>query len=132
MSDAILAVQAAAILALEAHPVLSQTITGVFDGPPPRAPFPYISLNGGQSSDWSTKTQQGREVRLAVTIWDDGDDPVRLQQLMGHAEEAIDAMADDFAGWHTASRVFLRSLVTRNPAAPWGGLIEYRIRILAA
>jgi hypothetical protein len=131
MSDAVQAVQTAAVTALQTHPVLAQTLTGVFDGPPPRAAYPYISVADGLSSDWSTKTAKGREIRLTITIWDDGEEASRLHNLMGHAEEAIAAMARDVPGWRVASNVFVRSLIARDAAGPWAGLVEHRIRILS-
>ncbi len=130
MSDAVLAVQVAAVAALEAHPALAATLSGVFDGVPPRAAFPYISIAGGLSSDWSTKTEAGREVRLAITLWNDDQDASGLHSLMAHAEDALSAMARDLAGWRVASSVFVRSLVARDPAGPWSGLIEQRVRVL--
>lgn len=131
MSDAVIAVQTAAIAALEAHPSLSGALSGVYDGVPPLAAFPYISIADGLVSDSSTKTATGREVRLALTVWDDGEDATRLHQLMGHAEDAVAAMARDLPGWRVASNIFLRSLIARDPAGPWAGLVEYRIRLLA-
>jgi Protein of unknown function (DUF3168) len=131
MSDAVQAVQTTAVTALQTHPVLAQTLTGVFDGPPPRAAYPYISVADGLSSDWSTKTAKGREIRLTITIWDDGEEASRLHNLMGHAEEAIAAMARDLPGWRVASNVFVRSLIARDAAGPWAGLVEHRIRILS-
>lgn len=131
MSDAVIAVQTAAIAALEAHPSLSGALSGVYDGVPPLAAFPYISIADGLVTDWSTKTATGREVRLALTVWDDGEDATRLHQLMGHAEDAVAAMARDLPGWRVASNIFLRSLIARDPAGPWAGLVEYRIRLLA-
>jgi Protein of unknown function (DUF3168) len=131
MNDAVQAVQAAAIAALQTHPVLAQSLSGIYDGPPVRAAFPYISLAGSLSTDWSTKTAIGREIRLALTVWDDGEEATRLHNLMSHAEEAIAAMARDLPGWHVASNVFLRSLVARDAAGPWAGLVEHRVRVLA-
>ena len=131
MSDAVQAVQTAIIAALEAHPVLSAELTGVYDGPPPRAAYPYISVADGLATDWSTKTATGREIRLALTVWDDGEEASRLHILMGHAEDAVAAMARDLPGWRVASNVFLRSLVARDAAGPWAGLVEHRIRILS-
>ena len=131
MSDAVQAVQTAIIAALEAHPVLSAELTGVYDGPPPRAAYPYISVADGLATDWSTKTATGREIRLALTVWDDGEEASRLHILMGHAEDAVAAMARDLPGWRVASNVFLRSLVARDAAGPWAGLVEHRIRVLA-
>ncbi len=131
MTDAVIAVQVAAVAALQAQPALAAILSGVYDGPPPRAGFPYIAIGDGLVSDWSTKTATGREIRLAITVWDDGEEPARLHALMGHAEDAIAAMARDLPGWRVASNVFLRSLVARDPAGPWAGLIEHRVRVMA-
>jgi hypothetical protein len=130
MTDAVRVTQAAAVAALEAHPALAQSLSGVFDGPPVRAAYPYISVAEGLVSDWSTKTETGREIRLALTMWDDGEEPARLHNIMGHVEEAIAAMSEDLSGWRLASNIFLRSLIARDPAGPWAGLIEHRIRLL--
>ncbi len=130
MSDAALAVQKAAIVALDAHPALAATLTGVFDGVPERQPFPYISVTGGLVSDWSTKTEAGREVRLAITIWDDGAEATLLQILSGHSEDALSALPRDLPGWGVASNIFVRSFIARNPAGPWAGLVEHRVRVL--
>ncbi len=131
MSDALLAVQAAAVTALGAHPVLTAQLTGIYDGPPPRARFPYAAFGDALVSDWSVKDRPGREIRLALTIWDDGESAARLHELMGHGEDALAAIARDLDGWRVASNVFVRSLMARDPAGPWAGLVEQRIRVLA-
>jgi hypothetical protein len=131
MSDAVQALQAAAVAALSAHPVLAAQLTGIYDGPPPRAAFPYIAVTDGVTSDWGTKTKQGREIRLAFTVWDDGESATRLTNLMGHVDDALLAIPRDLPGWRIASLVFLRSMVLRDPAGPWAGLIEHRVRLLA-
>lgn len=132
MSDAVEVLQAALVAALETHPVLAEALTGIFDGPPPRAPFPYVSISDGLVGDWSTKTALGREVRIGLTVWDDGESATRLHQLIGHAEDAVAALPRDLSGWRVASCVFLRSFVSRNPAGTWAGVVDYRVRMLAA
>lgn len=131
MSDAVEVLQAALLTAVETHPVLAETLLGVFDGPPPRAGFPYVSINDGMSADWSTKTAVGREIRIGLTIWDDGEGATRLHQLIGHVDDAIAALPRDLPGWRIASCVFQRSFVTRNPVASWAGVVDYRIRMLS-
>lgn len=131
MSDAMQVLQAAAISVLEAHPVLGAELTGIFDGPPPRAAFPYVSIADGVIADWSTKTAQGREIRLALTVWDDGGEASGLSSLMGHVEAAVAAMPRDLPGWRIASLVFLRAIVVRDPVGAWAGLVEHRVRMLA-
>jgi Protein of unknown function (DUF3168) len=130
MSDAMQILQAAAVSVLEAHPVLATELAGIYDGPPPRATFPYVSIADAITSDWSTKTELGREIRLALTVWDNNEEASRLSSLITHVEDAIAAMPRDLPGWRIASLVFLRSMVLRDAAGPWAGLVEYRVRML--
>ena len=131
MNSAMHALQAAAASALAAHPVLADALTGIYDGPPPRAVFPYVAINDGIVSDWSTKTGVGREIRFAITVWDDGETATRLSNLMSHVEDAVLAIPRDLPDWRIASLVFVRSMVVRDPAGPWAGLVEHRVRLLA-
>lgn len=131
MSHPLPALHAAVVAALKAHAPLAG-LTGIYDGPPPRARFPYLVISDGLVGDWSTKTETGREVRLALTLWDDGEAAARLHTLMAEVETALSAFPAALDGWRVVSTVFLRSLVVRDPAGPWAGLIEHRIRILEA
>lgn len=125
------ALQTALVTALAAQPGLGEAVSGIFDGPPARPVFPYVAIGGWSSSDWSTKTARGREHRLAISIWDDGQSPARLRRLMTAAETAIEGI-DTIAGADLASLVFLRSRLIRDAGGPWAGIIEYRVRLLAA
>lgn len=131
MSDALESLQSALVTAIETHPVLAEALTGIFDGPPPRAAFPYVSIGNGMVADWGTKTAPGREIRVGLTVWDDGEAATRLHQLMGHVEDAVTAVPRDLGGWRVASCVFLRSFVARNPAGAWAGVVDYRFRLLS-
>lgn len=124
------AVQAALVAALQGHAALANLVSGVFDGPPARAAYPYVAIGEGATLDWSHKSGRGREHRLAITIWDDGESASGLHGLMGEAETAIEAMARDLAGHRIVSLVFLRSRILRDADGPWAGLIEYRARTL--
>lgn len=129
MSGAVETLQAAIVAQLAAHPGLAG-LTGIYDGPPPRAAFPYAVIADGLVSDWSTKTEMGREVRFAVTIWDDGEVAARLHALMAETESAVAGLPRNLGAWRIASLVFTRGLVARDPAGPWAGLVEHRIRLL--
>jgi hypothetical protein len=52
-------------------------------------------------------------------------------RIMARAEDAIAAIHVDLPGWRIASLVFLRSIVVRDAAGPWAGLVEHRVRMLA-
>ena len=130
MSAAVMAVQKAVVAAMKAHAPLAGAVSGVFDGPPAGACFPYVAMADSPCVDWSHKSGRGREIRLAVSIWDDGKRAARLHALMREAEAAIEGMAVALDGWRVVSLNFLRSRVVRDADGPWAGLVEYRVRVL--
>jgi hypothetical protein len=104
-------------------------LTGVFDGPPARATFPYAAIDASLESDWSHKSGEGREVLVAVTLWD--DQPARLQQLADIAEARVLAVA--VAGqWKLVTVRLIRRRTIRDVAGPWATAIDFRARLLAA
>ena len=130
MSGALEAVQGPLVARLQAHSPLMDLIRGIFDGPPPRADFPYIALATGASLDWSHKGGVGRELSLALTVHDDGETAARLHRVMALVEEALEPGLEDPAGWQIVTFDFRRARILRNAAGPWSGLIEYRARVL--
>lgn len=130
MSSALEAVQQALVATLSGHVALMDMVSGIFDGPPPRAAFPYIALATGASVDWSHKGGVGRELSLALTIHDDGDTAARLHRVMALVEEALEAGLDDPDGWQIVTFDFRRTRILRSAVSPWSGLIEYRARVL--
>ncbi len=132
MSDPAMAVQAAIVSALRSSSALTAEISGVFDGPPPRAPFPYVAISDGLVTDWSTKTEPGRDIRVALTVWDDYESPARLHRLMHACAQAMATLPPTLEGWRIVNCTFLRSLVTRSATGPWAGLVEHRVRVMGA
>lgn len=120
--------QAAVIAALADADGIAGTASGVFDGPPPRATYPYLVIGDGLSGDWSTKTERGREHRLALTAWDEAGRAARLHGLVGAIEAAVEALAPALPTNRIVSRVLLHSRIVRPAAGPWAGLVDYRIR----
>lgn len=103
-------------------------LTGVFDGPPPRAPFPYVVLDASTETDWSHKSGRGREVLVALTVWD--EQPARLHELADQVEQAIEAVSA-VDGWELASLRLQRRRVLRDVAGPWAAAIDFKARLLA-
>ena len=126
MSGAGETLAAAARAALDAI----EGLNSVYDGPPLQAAFPYARVDAGPEGDWSHKSGEGRELRLAVTIRDQGERPGRLRMLMGRAEAAIAALDADLGEWRLVTLVFLRSQMLREPGAAWAGAIDWRARML--
>ena len=104
-------------------------LTGVFDGPPARAAFPYAAIDASLERDWSHKSGAGREVMIAVTVWD--DQPARLQALADEVEAKVSAIAGD-SEWQLVSLALVRRRTIRDVAGPWATAVDFRARLLAA
>jgi hypothetical protein len=130
VSGALEAVQGQLVARLQAHSPLMDLISGIFDGPPPRADFPYIALATGAALDWSHKGGVGRELSLALTVHDDGETAARLHRVMALVEEALEPGLEDPVGWQIVTFDFRRTRILRRAAGPWSGLVEYRARVL--
>jgi hypothetical protein len=116
--------QAALAAALSAE----QRLTGVFDGPPARAAFPYAVIDAGSESDWSHKSGRGREVLVALTLWD--EEPVRLAELADAAEQLAEGVRV-VEGWQLVGMRLIRRRTVRDVAGPWAAAIDFRARLLA-
>ena len=103
-------------------------LTGVFDGPPARAAYPYVALDATTETDWSHKSGIGREVMVAITLWD--DQPVRLHGLTDAIEAAVEAVGA-VAGWQLVTMQLVRRRVVRDVAGPWAAAVDFRARMLA-
>ena len=104
-------------------------LTGVFDGPPARAAFPYVALDATTETDWSHKSGIGREVLVAITIWD--DQPARLHQLADAVEGSL-ASLGPIERWQLVTMQLVRRRVVRDVAGPWAAAVDFRARTLAA
>lgn len=103
-------------------------LTGIYDGPPARAGLPYAVIDAGSESDWSHKSGGGREVLVALTLWD--EQPARLAEL-ADAVEAAAAGVGAVAGWQLVSMRMIRRRTVRDVAGPWATAIDFRARLLA-
>jgi hypothetical protein len=103
-------------------------LTGVFDGPPARAAYPYAAIDATTETDWSHKSGNGREVMVAITVWD--DQPVRLHWLADAVEAAVEAVGA-VMGWQVVTMRLVRRRVVRDVAGPWAAAVDFRARMLA-
>ena len=103
-------------------------LSGVFDGPPARASYPYAALDATTESDWGHKSGDGREVLVAITLWD--DQPTRLHELADQIESALQGLPI-VDGWQLVTMRLVRRRVLRDVAGPWAAAIDFRARMLA-
>lgn len=105
-----------------------EELTGIYDGPPPRAAYPYAAIDAGTELDWSHKSGAGRELLVAVTLWD--DQPLRLSGLADGAEKAMGSLGA-LGGWSLVSLRLLKRRTVRDVAGPWAVGLDFRARVLA-
>ena len=105
-----------------------EELSGVFDGPPARASYPYAAIDATTETDWSHKSAEGREVLVGITIWD--DQPVRLHELADAVETSLSSLPtlDD---WQVVTLRLVRRRVLRDVAGPWAAAVDFRARMLA-
>jgi hypothetical protein len=117
--------QSAAIAALQDVAELG----GVYDGQPLQAVAPYALVETGPEVDWGHRSAAGREVRLAVTIRDEGERSARLRRLMAEAEAVLVGLPA-VQGWQLVTMRLLSSRAARDRRSGWIGLVEFRARML--
>jgi len=105
-----------------------EELSGVFDGPPARASYPYAAIDATTETDWGHKSAQGREVLVGVTIWD--DQPVRLHELADAVETSLNSLRT-VEDWQVVTLRLVRRRVLRDVAGPWAAAIDFRARMLA-
>lgn len=110
---------------------LSVPVNGVFDAPPPRAVRPYLLVDDPVLTDWGTKDQDGREVRLAVLVRDIGPARQRARALAADVEAVVTALPAALGGgWRIVSRVLVRTRVVGEDDGGVSAVVEYRVRML--
>ena len=120
------ALQAAAMAALANVAGLS----GVYPGAPVQGAVPFAIVEAGAESDWGHKSGAGRELRLAVSIFDEGERPERVHALSAAAGAALEGM-DAVAGWSLVTFRLVRARTVKERSGRWAALIEFRARMLA-
>ena len=105
-------------------------LTGVHDAMPIQAAPPYAIVETGLETDWGHKSGRGRELRLTVTLRDQGERPARLRGLAAEAQAAIDGLAA-VDGWQLVTLVFVRGMTVAESAGKWVTVLDYRARMLA-
>lgn len=123
------ALQKAIYAQLTNDAALMDCMTGVFDDVSRPRTKPYIRIGEDQQSDWSSKTFQGREHRLAIEVWTENRGRAQAKDILALIEAALAQMPAHLDGHQLAH---LRFLSARVNAAPDGvthqGVLELRAR----
>ena len=85
-------------------------------------------IDAGTETQWGHKSGAGRELLIAVTLWD--EQPARVHDLADAIETAIAAVVA-VAGWQLVTLIFVRRRIVRDVAGPWAAAVDFRARLLA-
>lgn len=119
------ALRAALMTAL--RPALTPLGMALFDAVPVRASVPQAVLGEPSDSDWGAAGIEGRELRVALTLTDEGEQPRRLRACV-QAAEAIglpEMLAD---GWRVAGLSVVATRMAKT-GARWTASVEWRVRL---
>ncbi|MGB3795437.1 MAG: DUF3168 domain-containing protein [Alteraurantiacibacter sp.] len=117
---------------LASDPVLSTALNDVTEEAPSRASLPWLGIAASASTDWSTKTTRGRDVRIAIELQTRGDLASETAALVAQIEDRIESLPPAHRGVSIVTTTFLRARAEQRPRNKRAVLLEYRFRILEA
>ena len=128
-----LAFRAALLAWLAADTALSGNLNAIVEEAPSRTALPWLALTASASTDWSTKSGPGREIRVALELNYRGDDPLSESALIAAIERQVETLPADqsAAGFTVASLMFLKARAEQRGEARRALVLEYRARVLA-
>jgi len=122
----------AALLAwLAADPDLAAQLNAIEEEAPARTSLPWLAIAASSSIDWGTKSETGRETRIAVELQCRGDRPDDAAALVAQIEARIAALPRQQDGFSVISVIFLRARAEQRGESRRAILLEYRFRVMA-
>ena len=125
------AFRTALIAWLRADTLLADLVNTIEEESPVASSPPHIAIAASASTDWSSKTSSGREIRVALELVGRGDDPAETDVLASRIEQRITTLPPQQAGYRVVVTQFLRSRAERRRRGQRAVLLEYRFIILA-
>lgn len=123
--------RAALVSWLASDPVLSAQLNAITEEAPSRISLPWLAIAASASTDWSMKTQAGREVRIAFELHCRGDTPDAAAVLVNAIEHRIASLPCTQQGFSVVTSHFLRARTEQRGESRRAILLEYRFRLLA-
>ncbi|MCJ2184228.1 DUF3168 domain-containing protein [Novosphingobium sp. 1949] len=110
---------------------LAGELNTVCEEAPARTSLPWLAIATSASTDWSTKTEIGREVRIALELHCRGDAPGSAAALTAAIEARLARLPTSQAGFAVISQRFLRARCEQRAGNRRSILLEYAFRLLA-
>ena len=109
---------------------LSTRVNAIEEEAPLRTSEPWLGIVASASTDWSTKTEAGCEVRVALELQVRGDLLNTGQDLLADIVDLIATIPAQQDGWRIVSNRFLRGRVEQRPDNKRAALLEFRFRLI--
>ena len=126
-----LLLRSALIAWLASDPALSGSLNAVTEEVPTRASPPWLAIAASASTDWSCKSNAGREIRIAVELHCRGDQPDTAADIVSAVERRIATLPSTQTGFSVVTAQFTRARAEQRSANARAILLEYRFRLLA-
>ncbi|MBT0667775.1 DUF3168 domain-containing protein [Novosphingobium profundi] len=115
---------------LRADTMLAASLNAITEEAPARAALPWLALSASSSADWSGKTHEGREVRVALELQCRGDVPGAAAALVGQIEARIAELPDYLDDLQLVTTRFLRARSEQRSGNRRAVLLEYAFRLI--
>jgi len=129
MTSAMLELQRSVLAVLKAGPALKELVDGrIYDRVPAGAEFPYVTLGGSTSYDWSTATERGSEHLLSLNVWDRAGGRKSVLEIMDLVDHLL--LEGDFVlrGYRLINLVAQSSMARAEDSRDgYLGVLRYRI-----
>lgn len=128
-----LAFRAVVVAWLAADATLAEGLNAIVEEAPIKTALPWLALTASASTDWSTKSGRGREIRVALELNYRGYEQLAETGLISAIETRMESLPADqsAAGFQIASLTFLKARAEQRGEALRSLVLEYRARVLA-
>lgn len=117
---------------LASDATLGTMLNAIVEEAPSRTALPWLAIATSASVDWSTKTEAGYEIRIAVELHLRGDKPEDGAAVTSAVQARIASLPRDQGAYRIVTLNFLRSRAEARANNTRAMLLEYRFRTIAA
>ncbi len=125
-----IALRAALTRWLADDPVLAAQLNSITEEVPSRTSLPWLAIAASASTDWSCKSNPGREVRVALELHCRGDQQDAALDLAAAIEARVADLPREQDGYAVVTTQFLRARSEQRGESSRVILLEYRLRLL--
>lgn len=120
-----LELQRGLVSALRADAAISARALAIYDGPPPDAPAPYLSVGEDVASFRGWQGGGGVEHRFAVTLWDIHEGFAVAKEVLADVERVVLSMSRTIGTSRLVRLRLLRGSVRRTKRGWTQGTLEF-------